>query len=116
MNEIKIDCRSIETSIVSLQAEKERLKLRGEKVLAIPEINQMNPIVYFDRASYKGWGNSWTVTFQFDKCYARIFDSCRILFVHYEDYDLGGRQEDFVPYHSDEELVEEFKKHVEFLK
>ena len=115
MNEIKIDCRSIESSIRSLQEEMGRLKHRGELVLAIPEINEMNPIVYFDRATYKCWGNSWTVTLQFDKCYARIFDSCRILFVHYDDYELGGRQEDFVSYHSDEELVEEFKKHVEFL-
>ena len=113
MNEIKIDCRSIESSIRSLQEEKDRLKHRGELVLSIPEINEMNPIVCFDRASYKNWGNSWTVTLQFDKCYARIFDSCRILFVH---YDLGGRRDDFVTYYSDEQLVEEFKKHVEFLK
>lgn len=116
MNEINIDCRSIETSIRSLEEEKERLKLRGEIVLAIPEINAMNPNVFIDRASIPNFGTNWTVTFQFDKCYARITDSCRIQFVHFDDEYMHGRVEELVPYYNDEQLVEEFIKHVEFLK
>lgn len=84
-------------------------------VIAIPEINEMNPLVFLDMADIEKWGRHWSVTLQFDKCYARIVDNCRILFVHFDDYYMGGRREELVPYHSDEELVEEFKKHVEFL-
>lgn len=116
MNEIKIDSHSMENRIQSLQAEMDRLKHKGEVVVAIPEINEMNPTVFLDIADINKWGRNWSVTLQFDKCYARIVDNCRILFVHFDDYDMGGRQEELVPYYSDEQLVEEFKKHVEFLR
>ena len=116
MNQIGINTKSMENRIHSLLTEMNNLKHRGEVVAAIPEINEMNPDVFLDMAHIKNWGDNWTVTFEFDKCYARITDNCRILFVHYDDYDMGGRQEELVPYYSDEQLVEEFKKHVEFLK
>lgn len=117
MNEIKIDTHSMENQISSMKAELERLKHKGEVVNAIPEINEMNPIVYLDKsAAQKNWGDAWCVTYQFDKCYARIFDCCRILFVHFDDEYMGGRKEDFVTYYDDDQLVEQFKKHVEFLK
>ena len=116
MKEIKIDSHSMENTILSLQAEMDRLKHKGEVVIAIPEINEMNPIVFLDKAHIEKWGNHWSVTLQFDKCYARIVDNCRILFVHFDDCDMNGRQEELVPYYSDEQLIEEFKKHVEFLR
>lgn len=116
MNEIKIDTHSMENQIVSMKEELERLKHKGEVVIAIPEINELNPIVFLDKAHIDKWGTHWSVTLQFDKCYARIVDNCRILFVHYDDYDLGGRKEDFVTYYDDNQLVEQFKKHVDFLK
>lgn len=116
MNEIKIDSHSMENEILSLQEEMKRLKHKGEVVIAIPEINEMNPLVFLDMTDIEKWGRHWSVTLQFDKCYARIVDNCRILFVHFDDYYMGGRKAELVPYHSDEELVDEFKKHVEFLK
>ena len=116
MNEIKIDSHSMENQIHSLQEEMNRLKHKGEVVVAIPEINELNPIVFLDKADIEKWGRHWSVTLQFDKCYARIVDNCRILFVHFDDYYMGGRKEELVPYHSDEELVEQFKKHVDFLR
>ena len=116
MNEIKLDCHSMENTILSLQEEMNRLKHKGELVIAIPEINEMNPLVFLDKADIEKWGRHWSVTLQFDKCYARIVDNCRILFVHFDDYYMGGRKEELVPYYSDEQLVEEFKKHVDFLK
>lgn len=116
MNIIKIDTHSMENQIISLKQEFERLKHRGEVVSAIPEINEMNPTVFLDMADIEKWGRNWSVTLQFDKCYARIVDDCRILFVHFDDNYMNGRKEELVPYYSDEQLVEEFKKHVEFLK
>jgi hypothetical protein len=117
MNEITINDRSMRDSIAFMQAELERLKLRGEIVCAIPEINEMKPNVFIDKSRPQdNWGSSWGVTFQFDKCYACVYDMCRIKFVHFDDNYMNGRQEDFVTYYNDEQLVEEFKKHVEFLK
>ena len=117
MNIIKIDTHSMENQIVSLKQEFERLKHRGEIVCAIPEINEMKPNVFLDQNSPRdNWGTSWCVTVEFDKCYACIYDMCRIKFVHYDDQYMNGRKEELVPYHSDEELVEEFKKHADFLR
>jgi hypothetical protein len=36
--------------------------------------------------------------------------------VHHDDVYGTGRKEELVPYYNDEQLVEEFKKHIEFLK
>ena len=116
MKQIEINTRSMVNSIRSLEDELERLKHRGEIVCAIPEINEMNPDVFLDKVRIENWGDNWTVTFQFDKCYARITDNSRIQFVHHDDVYGTGRKEELVPYYSDEQLVEEFKKHVEFLK
>lgn len=117
MNEIKIDTHSMENQIISMKEELERLKHRAEIVIAIPEINEMNPNVFFDKNSPQdNWGTSWCVLLEFDKCYACIYDMCRIKFVHYDDNYLGGRKEDFVTYYDDNQLVEQFKNHVEFLK
>lgn len=117
MNEIKIKSDSMASFIKSLQDEMERLVHYGEVVAAVPEINEMKPDVFLDHTNGDNvWGGGWTVVFQFDNCYARIYDSCRIRFVHFDDPYMSGRKEELVPYHSDEELVEEFKKHANFLK
>lgn len=116
MNQISINTRSMVNSIRSLTEELERLKHRGEIVCAIPEINEMKPYVFLDEAHIENWGDNWTVTFQFDKCYARITGNCQIQFVHHDDVYGTGRKEELVPYYDDKQLVEEFKKHVEFLK
>lgn len=117
MNTIKIDTHSMENQIISMKEQFERLKHRGEIVSAIPEINEMNPTVFLDQSSPQdNWGPSWCVTFQFDKCYACVYDMCRIKFVHFDDGYMNGRKEDFVTYYDDDQLVEQFKKHVDFLK
>lgn len=116
MNQISINTNSMENMIHSLLAEMNNLRHRGELILSIPEINEMNPDVFLDKARIENWGDNWTVTFQFDKCYARITDNSRIQFVHHDDVYGTGRKEEIVSYYSDEQLVEEFKKHVEFLK
>lgn len=56
MNEIKLDCHSMENQILSLQKEMNRLKHKGEMVIAIPEINEMNPLVFLDMADIEKWG------------------------------------------------------------
>lgn len=116
MNQISINTNSMENRIHSLLTEMNNLRHRGELILSIPEINEMKPDVFLDNAHIENWGDNWTVTFQFDKCYARITDNCRIQFVHHDDVYGTGRKEELVPYYNDEQLVEEFKKHVEFLK
>ena len=117
MNEIKVNTKSMENSIQSLQAELARLTHFGEVVASIPEINEMNPNVYLDHTSGdKVWGGGWTCTVEFEKCYARIYDSCRIRFVHYDDEYMNGRKEELVPFYEDDQLIAEFKKHVDFLK
>ena len=116
MNNIAIDNHSMKNFIESYQEELERLMHNGEVVNAIPEINEMNPTVFLDRSSYKCRGDLWAVTYQFEKCYARIFDNGQILFVHFDDKHMRGRKEEFVTYYNDKQLVEEFKKHVDFLK
>lgn len=118
MNEIKIDSHRIHNAIEDLQKELVNLEHKANVVINIPEINAMNPIVEMCRIQSDrqcNW-NGWTATFQFEKCYARIFDSCRVYFVHYDDVYLGGRKDELVPYYNDEELVKIFKEHVDFLK
>lgn len=117
MNEIKIDTKSMESFIKSYNDELARLTHYGEVVAAIPEINEMNPSIFLDNARGDSvWGGGWTCTLQFDKCYARIYDTCRIRFVHYDNEYLNGRKEELVTFYDDEQLVEAFKKYVDFLK
>lgn len=117
MNKIKIVTKSMERSIQSLQAELARLTHYGEIVASIPEINELNPNVYLDHVNGDNvWGGGWTTTFQFDRCYARVYDNCRVRLVHYDDDYLNGRKEELVPYHSDDELIKIFKEHADFLK
>ena len=117
MNEIKINSTSIEREIESLQNEMKRLQHMGEVAVNIPEINEMKPDVSFDKVEGdKLWCGGWTVTLQFDKCYARIYDSCRIRFVHFDDTYFNGRKEELSVYHDEETLTKAFKNHIEFLK
>lgn len=117
MKKIEIDTHRMVNSIQSLKEELERLTRRGELVAAIPEINALNPEVYVTRArADMNWGDAWCVTFQFDRCYARIFDCCRILFVHVDDEYGNGYKEELVTAYEDEDFVKEFKNHAEFLK
>lgn len=111
MNEIKINTASIDHAIESLQNERNRLWHMGEAALSIPEINEMKPDVFFDEVH-----GGWTVTFQFAKCYARIYDSCRIRFVHSDDEYFSGCKEELSVYHDEETLIQAFKEHIEFLK
>lgn len=111
MKNIVIDTHSMDNYIVSLKEELERLKTRARAVLGIPEIADMDPKVYLDRDDY-----NWRVVFAFEKCYAYFADNCRATFVHYDDGFMNGRKEETVTYYEDDQLVAEFRKHVEFLK
>jgi hypothetical protein len=93
----------------------DRLKHRGELVLSIPEINEMKPDVFTDRVRTGSYEN-WSMTLQFDRCYARIFDNCRVMFVHFDNEYMHGRKEEVNTFYDDDQLVEAFKNHVEFLK
>lgn len=118
MNEIKIDSHSMQNAIADMTKTLGNLEHKAGVVTNIPEINAMNPSVYLDHfyADKTCAWSGWTATFQFDKCYARIFDTCRVYFVHYDDTYLNGRKDELVPYYSDEELIKIFKEHVDFLK
>lgn len=115
MKKIEIDTRSMTNAIKSYQDELERLKHYVEVAVAVPEINEMNPDVFTDRVR-TGSYEKWSMTLQFDRCYARIFDTCRVMFVHFDDEYGNGRKEEVNTFYDDNQLVEAFKNHVEFLK
>lgn len=115
MNKIEIDTRSMTNAIKSYQDELERLKHYAEVAVAVPEINEMKPDVFTDRVR-TGSYESWSMTLQFDRCYARIFDNCRVMFVHFDNEYMHGRKEEVNTFYDDDQLAEAFKNHVEFLK
>lgn len=118
MNEIKIDSHRMHDAIEDMKKTLDSLEHKANVVINIPEINAMNPLVdmYHSHADNTCRWGGWTATFQFDKCYARIFDTCRVYFVHYDDNYLNGRKDELVPYYNDGDLIKIFKEHVDFLK
>jgi len=65
---------------------------------------------------WKGIEKLWSFKIPKGSRIARIFDNCRILFVHNDDEYGNGHEEELVIAYEDENVVNEFKNHVEFLK
>ena len=112
---MEISLKAIDNEIRNIKETKAYFEERIKKINTLEWVRELNPDVFADSPCGTGdiQHGGWTVVYQFDNAYFRVYHVCRIRFTWYED---GKARDALETYYTDDDLVKIIGKYRDKMK